>query len=61
MKHTDQIFCIRKILEMKWEYNETIRQEDLVSNLGMEIVYMKHIVKSVWANICLRLFLSKMV
>jgi hypothetical protein len=23
---TDQIFCIRQILEEKWEYNETVRQ-----------------------------------
>jgi hypothetical protein len=23
---TDQIFCIRQILEKKWEYNETIHQ-----------------------------------
>jgi hypothetical protein len=22
----DQIFCIRKILEKKWEYNETVHQ-----------------------------------
>jgi hypothetical protein len=23
---TDQIFCIRQILEKKWEYNETVHQ-----------------------------------
>jgi hypothetical protein len=23
---TDQIFCIRQILEKKWEYNETLHQ-----------------------------------
>jgi hypothetical protein len=23
---TDQIFCIRQILETKWEYNETVHQ-----------------------------------
>jgi hypothetical protein len=23
---TDQIFCIRHILEQKWEYNETVQQ-----------------------------------
>jgi hypothetical protein len=23
---TDQIFCIRQILEKKWEYNETVQQ-----------------------------------
>jgi hypothetical protein len=23
---TDQIFCIRQILEKKWEYNETVDQ-----------------------------------
>jgi hypothetical protein len=23
---TDQIFCIRRILEKKWEYNETVHQ-----------------------------------
>jgi hypothetical protein len=24
---TDQIFCIRQILEKKWEYNETVHQQ----------------------------------
>jgi hypothetical protein len=24
--HIDQIFCIRQILEKKWEYNETVHQ-----------------------------------
>jgi hypothetical protein len=23
---TDQVFCIRQILEKKWEYNETVHQ-----------------------------------
>jgi hypothetical protein len=23
---TEQIFCMRKILERKWEYNETVHQ-----------------------------------
>jgi hypothetical protein len=24
---TDQIFCIRQVLEKKWEYNETVHQQ----------------------------------
>jgi hypothetical protein len=29
---TDQIFCIRRILKKKWEYNETIHQLFVDSN-----------------------------
>jgi len=26
IKNTDNIFCIRQILEKKWEYNEAVHQ-----------------------------------
>jgi hypothetical protein len=58
---TDQIFCIRQILEKKWEYNETVHQlfidfKKAYDSVRREVLYsiliefglpMKHIVKSV--------------
>jgi hypothetical protein len=41
---TDQIFCIRQILEKKWEYNETVYQlfidfKKTYDSVGREILY----------------------
>jgi hypothetical protein len=41
---TDQIFCIRQILEKKWEYNETVHQpflgiEKACDSVRTEVLY----------------------
>jgi hypothetical protein len=41
---TDQIFCIRQILEKKWEYNETVHQlfidfKKANDSVGREVLY----------------------
>ena len=41
---TDHIFCIRQILEKKWEYNETVRQlftdfKKAYDSVGRETLY----------------------
>jgi hypothetical protein len=42
---TDQMFCVRQILEKKWEYNETVHQ--LFLDLEESIVQYSH---SVWGT-----------
>jgi hypothetical protein len=45
---TDKIFCIRQILEKKWEYNETVHQlfvdfKKAYDSLAWKVLYNIHI------------------
>jgi hypothetical protein len=36
---TDQILCIRQILEKKWEYNETVHEIEISLEVKREVIY----------------------
>jgi hypothetical protein len=42
---TDQIFCVRQILERKWEYNETVTNfKEAYDSVSREVMYSSLIV-----------------
>jgi hypothetical protein len=75
-----RFFCIRQILEKKWEYNETVHElfidfkkaydsvrREVLYNILMTIIRViimclnETTIKFVRVNICLIIFLSRMV
>jgi hypothetical protein len=57
---TDQIFCIRKILEKKWEYNETVHQLFIYFKKAYDSV-SKEVLYNTLIDICVPMKLVRLI